>query len=420
MLFDARVLGATALVCAGLMAACGGSTGGGSQGAGKPSILIALNIPSSADPYVAQIISRGAQLAVAEANQKGLSIGGTSYQLTLKTYDDANQPQQSASNVDAAIHDGAVAVIEDGIGATISNAHSSSAGVPEIAITNGDAGLLDAANRPNLFRLGIANDAASNVLSMYIATKSKTVAIIHDDTASGRDGANQLTSALATAGATAAPVIEVASGAPTIDTQIQQVAAAGAGVLAIWGSDTFIGKVVAGVHAAGLTTPLFAGPDAESPSVRAVAGNMASDGLRMVESRTVSESDSSSFSQFEHRLAAAGLGPTDAGVKNSVGQEIRQPNDRDFFSYDAVNLVIAALKKQAAAGPGANLVKAIGSVNIPSANGDHRGFNPQNHEGVADDDMYIAVIHDMQFVPVKDEKLSATLPAENQILADFH
>ena len=80
---------------------------------------------------------------------------------------------------------------------------------------------LDAANRPNLFRLGIANDAASNVLSMYIATKSKSVAIIHDDTASGRDGANQLTSALATAGATAAPVIEVASGAPTIDTQIQ-------------------------------------------------------------------------------------------------------------------------------------------------------------------------------------------------------
>src|ERR1700730_4606850 len=242
MVFQPRALGATALVCAGLMSACGGSTGGGSQGSGKPSILIALNIPSSANRYAAQIIPRAAQLAVAEANQKGLSIGGTSYQLTLKTYDDANQPQPSASNVDAAIHDGAVAVIEDGIGATISSAHSSSAGVPEIAITNGDAGLLDSANRPNLFRLGIANDAASNVLSMYIATKSKTVAIIHDDTASGRDGANQLPSALATAGATAAPVIEVASGAPTIDTQIQQVAAAGAGVLAIWGSDTFIGN----------------------------------------------------------------------------------------------------------------------------------------------------------------------------------
>ena len=419
MVFKPKVLGAAALACVGL-AACGGATSGGSSGSGKPSVLIALNVPSSADPYVAQLISRGAQLAVAEANQKGLTIGGTSYQLKLKTYDDANQPQQSASNVDAAIHDGAVAVIEDGIGATISNARSSSAGVPEIAITNGDAGLMDAANRPNLFRLGIANDAASNVLSMYIATKSKSVAIIHDDTGSGRDGANQLTSALATAGATAAPVIEVAAGSPTIDTQIQQVAAAGAGALAIWGSDTFIGKVVAGVHAAGLATPLFAGPDAESPSVRSVAGNAASDGLRMVLSRTVSESDSSSFSQFEHRLAAAGLGPTDAGFKNSAGQEIRQPNDRDFFSYDAVNLIVAALTKQGAAGPGANLVKAIGTVHVPSANGDTRGFNPQNHEGIADDDMYIAVIHDMQLTPVKDEQLSKTLPAVDQILGNFH
>src|ERR1700686_5516612 len=256
MVFESRVLGVVALAGVGLLAACGGSTNAGSQGSGAPSVLIALNVPSSADPYVAQVISRGAQLAVAEANQKGFSIGGTSYQLKLKTYDDANQPQQSASNVDAAIHDGAVAVIEDGIGATISSSHSSSGGVPERATTSGACGLIDAANRPNLFRLGIANNAASNVLSMYITTKSKSVAIIHDDTASGRDGANQLTSALATAGATAGPVIEIASGAPTIDTQIQQVAAAGAGVLTIWGSDAFIGKVVAGIHAAGLTTPL--------------------------------------------------------------------------------------------------------------------------------------------------------------------
>ena len=122
MVFESRVLGMAALAGVGMLAACGGSTNAGSQGSGgTPSVLIALNVPSSADPYVAQVISRGAQLAVAEANQKGLSIGGTSYQLKLKTYDDANQPQQSASNVDAAIHDGAVAVIEDGIGATISS-----------------------------------------------------------------------------------------------------------------------------------------------------------------------------------------------------------------------------------------------------------------------------------------------------------
>ena len=96
------------------------------------------------------------------------------------------------------------------------------------------------------------------------------------------------------------------------------------------------------------------------------------------------------------------------------------PNDRDLFSYDAVNLVVAALKKQGSASAGASLLKAIGSVRVPSANGDNRGFNPQNHEGVSDDDMYIAFIHDMQFQPVKDEPLSASLPTEDQILANFH
>ncbi len=57
---------------------------------------------------------------------------------------------------------------------------------------------------------------------------------------------------------------------------------------------------------------------------------------------------------------------------------------------------------------------------MKSANGDTRGFNPQNHEGVSDDDMYIAVIHDMKFAPVQDEQLSKTLPTEDQVLSEFH
>ena len=59
-------------------------------------------------------------------------------------------------------------------------------------------------------------------------------------------------------------------------------------------------------------------------------------------------------------IADAHLAPTDAGVQNTQGQEIRQPNDRDLFSYDAVNLVVAALKKQASASPGTALLRAIG------------------------------------------------------------
>ncbi|TMB92945.1 MAG: amino acid ABC transporter substrate-binding protein [Chloroflexi bacterium] len=409
---------ATTLAATALLAACGGASG---IGAGSNRILVALNVPTSADPYVAQIIGRGAQLAVAEANQKGgVSIAGRRYRLELRTYDDAGRPQQAAANVGAAIHDGAVAIVEDGIGATVSAPAGDAAGVPEIVIDNGDTGLMDPQSRPSLFRLGVANDAAASVLSMYLAGKTKSVAVLHDDSASGRDGGDQVKEALATGGATANPVIEVSAASPTIDTQIQQIAGSGAGAIVVWGSDTFTGRAVAAIRAAGVTTALFTGPAGESPAVRTVAGATATEGLRMVASRMTSESDASSFGQFEHRLAAAHLGPTDAGVKNAHGQEIRQPNDRDFFSYDAVNLIVAALKKTGSARPGSALIKAVASVHVPSANGDTRGFNPQNHEGVSDDDTYIAVIHDMQFQPVKDEPLSASLPDEDQILSDFH
>jgi hypothetical protein len=59
-------------------------------------------------------------------------------------------------------------------------------------------------------------------------------------------------------------------------------------------------------------------------------------------------------------------------------------------------------------------------VSARSANGDSRGFRKDIHEGISDGDLYIARIHDNRFDPVKDEPLSATLPAEDQVLARFH
>ena len=48
------------------------------------------------------------------------------------------------------------------------------------------------------------------------------------------------------------------------------------------------------------------------------------------------------------------------------------------------------------------------------ANGDERGFNERNHEGVVDDDVYFAEFHGMTYQPVKDDPLSATLPTIQQ------
>src|SRR5207245_654774 len=83
-----RALAALTLPAIALVAACGG--GGGSTGSptsNLPTVAIGIIVPTSADPYVAQFIKRGAQQGVNEANQKGgVTVGGKTYQLALKLY----------------------------------------------------------------------------------------------------------------------------------------------------------------------------------------------------------------------------------------------------------------------------------------------------------------------------------------------
>jgi len=410
---------ATGLVGACLLAACGSPSGAVGR---NHTILFGLNVPSSTDPYVAGVITRGAKLAVDQENAAGgVAIGGSRYQLALKTYDDHSDPQQAADNVETAIHDGAVAVIEDGIGASISAPKSAAAGVPEIIVADGNAGLLTTPSGPlpSLFGARIPNSAASDVLATYISKTCQHVAILHDDTDNGKDGAMGLTSSLENTDITPSPVIEVPTAAPNIDAEVQEVAVAKPCGIALWGSDLFIAKALSAIRTAGITTQIYTSQQGESPTVRLLDGNAETDGMKIVTGRMTSESDSTSFPSFERALAKYALGPTNAGFKDAEGQEIRQPNDVDFFSYDSVHIVLAALKKQGSVTTGPTLLTDMTLVTVVSANGDARGFDSQAHEFFAFEDAYIAVIHDMQFEPVKDEALSATLPDENEILADF-
>jgi branched-chain amino acid transport system substrate-binding protein len=428
MTFALRATLATVVIsAAALLPACGSSsstTASTTAGSGSatppagPSLLVGVVTPGPANAFQDAVLTDGTKLAAAEINAKGgVDVGGTKYVLNVKTYQDGGDPARAAAATKQAIADGAVGIVEDGIGASVSAADSNAAGVPEIVVFNGQADLPQ--NRPSVFRLGVPNDAASNVLSKYVAGKAKKPAIIHADTSDARDASVQLQNALGTAGKPASDSREVAASAPVFDAELRLIQSNGDDALIILGSDTFVGNVVKAARADGLTMPLFAGPSAESPAVRQIAG-AAAEGLTFVTTREVSEADASSFGQFEHRLAAATGGPIDAGLKNAKGQEMRQPATYWIFSYDAVNVLAAAVSKSAKAGPSPQLITSMSQASVKSANGDNRGFNPDTHEGVSDDDSYIASVHDNQFAPVKDEPLSASLPTPDEILADFH
>ena len=53
------------------------------------------------------------------------------------------------------------------------------------------------------------------------------------------------------------------------------------------------------------------------------------------------------------------------------------------------------------------MLDALNQVTVAGANGDQRGFNERNHEGVVDDDVYFATFQGMTYKPVKDDPLSA-------------
>lgn len=401
---------------------CSGSGKHQSSPAGPHTLLFALNVPVTADPYVTGVITRGATLAVDEANAAGgVTLGGTSYKLKLKTYDDNDDPAQAASNVQKAIHDGAIAVIEDGIGMPASAAQSNAAGVPQIAITDGNSGLLtnDSGPIPSLFGLRIPNNFAADVLATYIAGKTSNVAILHDDSDNGRDGASSLQSSLQDSDITANPDIEVAASAPTMDTEVLKIKDAHPEAIAVWGGDLFIARALAAIRAAGISAPIYTSQQGESPAVRGLDSTSVTDGVKFISGRMDSESDNCSFPRFENALGKYALAPVDAHVKTAAGQEVRQPDDIDFFSYDAVNVVVAALKKQGNGRPGSGLLLDMTQVSVTSANGDARGFDSQAHEAFAFEDAYVAVIDDNRFEPVKDEALSASLAIEPELMDEY-
>jgi ABC-type branched-subunit amino acid transport system substrate-binding protein len=85
-----------------------------------------------------------------------------------------------------------------------------------------------------------------------------------------------------------------------------------------------------------------------------------------------------------------------------------------MYSYDCVNVLAAAIDQAGGPDDHAKVLDEMDQVSVQGANGDRRGFNERNHEGVIDDDVYFARFHGMTYAPVKDDPLSSTLTAIDQ------
>jgi branched-chain amino acid transport system substrate-binding protein len=408
----APVLRAVVIILAAI--ACVASVGcGGDDEGGRP-LYIYVNAPFSGAPYIGETMARGVELGARLVNGPGLNVDGKSYVLRVKRVDNRLSPQSAVANVRRAVGDGsAVAIIDEGTGVDASWRVAADANLPVCITYQGGIGLVDPDQRPNVFRIAPTDHGLAFRLAEYILPKGLKIALLVDDSTYGQEGEKALEIAFRGQKSVVAK-IDLPASATDVAPQVLRARRAGANALLVWAQPSVISAVITATRSAGWDAPLYTPPAGADPLIRQELSDHADwlDGVTFASGRMTAEAGTTPFFTFVRSFEEA-YGPQEIGVQTADGEEVVQPPDYAMYSFDFVRLLAAAMQR-AGATRGKAVVEALNHVTIAGANGDERGFNFLNHEGVIDDDVYFARFQGMTFAPVRDDLLSASLPAIDQ------
>ena len=404
-----------ALALALCVAACGGGAGGSSTESATP-LTIVVNAPFTGAPSVADAIANGVDLAVQARTQGGvLTAGGHRYRIKVSKLDDELSPLQALRNVRTAIDRHALAVVDEGTGADASWSVANAANLPIGIVYQGGQDLVDPVKRPNVFRIAPTDRGLAFRLGEYVAPKHHKVAFLVDDTAYGSQGREALDNAWAFDPRQVVDHIVLPSGQTDLSPQMLRAQRAGADALIVWARGPAIASVLSAARSRGWDVPVYTTPAGQDPIVRQQLADHPQwvDGLTFASGRMTAEEGPGPFEQFQQSYQSA-FGPDLVGVKTKDGSAVTQPPEFAMYAYDMTQAILAALQTAGGADDRAKYVRTLGATTVEGANGDARSFNRRNHEGVIDDDVAFSRFHDMTFAPVKDDPLSAALPAITQ------
>jgi branched-chain amino acid transport system substrate-binding protein len=404
LLLPALVLGAIAL------AGCGGS---GSKAGG--SLTIAVNAPFSRTPQLGESIARGAELAVDEANAQGVIIDQKKYTLRVRRMDNELSPSRAARNVREAVRDGAIAIVDEGTGVDASWRIANDASVPICIAYQGGIELVDPDARRNVFRIAPTDRGIAFRLAEYTIPKGLKLALLVDDSGYGQEGTKALAKAFGSNPEAVAARITLPASALDVSPQVLRAKRAGATALLVWAQPATIAAALTAARTAGWDVPFYTPPAGESPLIRQQLADHPGwvDGLTVATGRMTAELGPGFFYAFQGSYERA-FGVDRVGVKTRAGRAVIQPPDQAMYSYDFVRVLVAAIG-QSNSVDRAKVLAALEEVTVRGANGDERGFNRRNHDGVVDDDVYFARFRDMTYRPVGDDPLSRTLPVVPQV-----
>ncbi len=398
------------MVAALLAAGCGGSDETGATG--KP-LVIYVNAPFSGTPFVGETIARGAELGARVVNDRGLNVDGEPYVLKIKRADNRLSPQSAVANVRRAVDDDAVAVVDEGTGVDASWRIAADANLPLGITFQGGIGLVDPESRPNVFRIAPNDHGLAFRLAEYLIPKGLKIALLVDDSGYGQQGKKALAQAFEGQESVVAR-IDLPATATDVAPQVLRARRADATAVLVWAQAPVIAATITAARSAGWDVPIYTPPSGADPLIRQQLSGHPDwlDGLTFASGRMTSEVGTSPFFTFVQSFEGA-YGPQRVGVQTADGRDVIQPPEYAMYSFDFVR-VLAAAMEAAGAVRGEAVISALNRVTIAGANGDERGFNLVNHEGVIDDDVYFARFRDMTFAPVEDDLLSASLPNVEQ------
>jgi branched-chain amino acid transport system substrate-binding protein len=396
---------ATALVLAAFLVGCGGGK------TERGTLVVAVNAPFSRTPYLGRAIEDGARLAASEVNATGVHVGDRTYDLRIQTFDSGLSPAQAVANVRKAVGRHAIAIVDEGTGVNASWRVAARNGTPIGIVFQGGSGLVDPAHRKNVFRVAPTDHGIAFRLAEYLIPKKLKVALLHDDSDYGAAGAHELRRAFAENASSVAIDETLPSDALDLGPQLLRARRAHATAVLVWGRPPTVAAAITAARTAGWNVRFYTPPSGADPFVRQQLADHPGwiDGLTFAGGRLTAEVGTAPFQSFEQKLTSA-YGVELVGVRTREGAQVLEPPETAMYAYDFVNLVAAAVQKADSTDP-ARITAALEQVSVEGANGDARGFNEHNHEGVVDDDVYFARFRDMTYSPVKDDPLSATLPA---------
>jgi len=397
------LLAALALLAAG----CGKSSGSSDLG----HVTVAVDVPVTGSPYIAQTIRQGLELATSNLNAGGgVRAGEKSYRLDVKLYDNHLSARQAVKDTRRALDANTVAIVTDGTGVDATWQIAEREGVPICITYDGGSGLVDAETRPNVFRIAPTNHGIAFRYAEYLVPKKPKVALLSDDSAYGSEGAADLDRAFAENPEAVAMKLTLPGGQSDLTPQVLRVKRSGATALLVWGQPPTIAAVLSAARSSGWDVPVYAPPTGADPFIRQQLADHPEwvDGLTFASGRMTAEVGTAPFESFQSQYEST-YGADKVGVKTSEGEPVVQPPEFAMYAYDFAHVLTGAIIRAASTDP-EKITAALNQVTTQGANGDERGFNENNHEGVVDDDVYFARFHDMTFAPVPDDPLSSTLP----------